>query len=80
MAKEVEYVVDDTFPDLSKFDGLSQDDLREIIDYIEQAEKERVKKCKGMTKEEQHAEFERANQKYEEWIADFRKKKQQITA
>jgi len=80
MADEVEYIVDDTFPDVSKFDGLSSDDLKEIIEYIEREEKERIKRCDGMTIEEQHEDCERANQKYEEWIKEFRNRKQHITA
>ena len=80
MAKNIEYIIDDTFPDLSKFDGLSKEDLKEIIEYLERQEKERIIRCECMTEEEQHKEFERANREYDEWIKNFRKRKQLVTA
>ena len=80
MAKDVEYIIDDTFPDLSKFDGLTQKDLDEMIEYIESQEKERIKKTEFMTKEEKHKEFELSQKEYAKWMEAFLNERKKVTA
>ncbi len=35
MVKNVEYIIDDTFPDLSKYDKMTKQEIQQEIDYLE---------------------------------------------
>lgn len=74
------YFVDDAFPDLSKFDGLSDADLDELIGHLERKGKERKKRCEGMSKAERLEDFKRSEKEDEDWVREFREKKLKTAA
>lgn len=73
-----EYFADDRELDLSKFNGIKEKDLKELIEYLEQQEQQRAEKYKNMTREEQIAEYKRTELEDEEYIKSFQKKKQLV--
>ncbi len=75
MAKEIEYIVDDTFPDLSKFDGMTKEELQQEIKYLEEQAKLDAEKCKGMSREEQSAYLKCREIENERYLEQMRQKR-----
>lgn len=75
MAKEVEYIVDDTFPDLSKFDNMTKEELQEEIEYLEEQAKLDAEKCIGMSREEQSEYFKHREIENEHYLEQMRQKR-----
>lgn len=74
------YFEDDRPRDLSKYEGLSNQDLKEAIKYVENIAMESKERCKNMTKEEQLKEIERSEREIDIWLDNFIKKKLSATA
>lgn len=82
MAKNVEYIVDDTFPNLTKYAEMTKEEIQQEIDYLEKQSKLDKEKCKNMSVEEQSkylAQREIENEQYLEQMRQERKK-QLVTA
>lgn len=82
MAKNIEYIVDDTFPDLSKYEEMTKEEIQQEIDYLEKQSKLDKEKCKNMSREEEAAYLEQREIENEQYLQQIRqkRKKQLVTA
>lgn len=74
------FVLDDRSVDLSRFEGLSHQDIKEAVAYVERLVFESEERCKNMTKEDQLKEIERSEREIDIWLDNFIKKKLSATA
>lgn len=71
------YFADDRPIDLAKFKGITQNDLEKEIAYLKEQEDARLERAKYQTKEEQAADFEECERRYQQYLEQRQKNREQ---